>query len=1022
MADYISVSPIYFASADELDQKLNKLKPKAKKKKQEAWDDSQANKSYRFDQSEGAVRGEFEHGRLLYRLLQNSINPVVYSLPEAAWASKLRVFSFRCNLKSVDTREYAERQHSPHPLEYGWAEASFSPSELLLVQDSATHIIRQEDRLHRVPNQVPFKYGSTKTINSTEIVSLSKEFFGNISTPSGPSILLVYDEKLARNALRELDVDTSQWKTGIGKLLRPQFLANSRHAANSWSTPSSLRDEYKDRVHRGRERSRSPGRTSRDSRRSPSIITNTTTTASGVFVIDIRELYSSMMQSDPKHIAEVAQRLGVLQDMNQGCAGNEAVYIFRVWHALISGPTIDDHRDLLLNTIPSTPVQTQEESAVGTSLDDPDDDYDPNDIVQGPTAVAHSGHALTQTTSISSTLIAGSDAERSSGGSSKRFRETVETIPSPEDQLPAGRRPKPFEPYYDHLILTLGTPLVFILLAVALEIATNISTSRGGFVVPTVNVFGTVSGQFLASIIPTTIIIPFAVLYREHDWMLRSFQPYVVLSKGNASAEETLLLDYIYQGHWVSDESVHCSTKLTARAAGSIFQIRQMPQSDYISVTSTEKISLADDIPQLNGFLAAAGYVDAAALHKLPDPPFVFGNWSTATFLFPDDRGINETLAVNTSAITTRANCSNPSAPPTLTSDANGITFSLTSTSINGCIPNNSVQFNTAAATQQYGVVDVICPGNPEPDPNFRPVMFWFFAGGIAKTVFCAPQLLPFTVTATAHLLDGNIDSCFQSGTFDQSNNVTGPPLNGKAFNGLIFNFSSDPFIQARATAISSGVSGTIFRTALNRPEGISAIFDLPNGMLDITSKIYTQHLAVSARAIYFKPENSTLTGQRTALLPRLVIDPLPGHVLALLLLLIGVVGIVVRFINYRQRRKLLLAAPPGTIASITALTARSGFGELILPYDDESQLEKKLEGIKFRLDRRTGAIVADDVPSEDYTGMGRDYAMLSLLGKQNERLSQHSTSSQVAYQTAASFGPWVYRNPYERLPEQSGD
>ncbi len=105
-----------------------------------------------------------------------------------------------------------------------------------------------------------------------------------------------------------------------------------------------------------------------------------------------------------------------------------------------------------------------------------------------------------------------------------------------------------------------------------------------------------------------------------------------------------------------------------------------------------------------------------------------------------------------------------------------------------------------------------------------------------------------------------------------------------------------------------------------------------------------------------------------------------------------------------------MLAAPPGSIASITALTARSGFGELLLPYDDEATLEKKLDGIKFRLDKRTGAIVADEVSS--VPGMGRDEAMVALLGK--PALSQHPVSSQAAFQTAVGYPPWVYKTPYD--------
>ena len=124
------------------------------------------------------------------------------------------------------------------------------------------------------------------------------------------------------------------------------------------------------------------------------------------------------------------------------------------------------------------------------------------------------------------------------------------------------------------------------------------------------------------------------------------------------------------------------------------------------------------------------------------------------------------------------------------------------------------------------------------------------------------------------------------------------------------------------------------------------------------------------------------------------------------------------------QRKKLLLATPPGSIASIVALTSRSGFGELLLPYDDELTLEKKLDGLRFRLDRRTGAIVADDIYQGDEAGvgMGPDDAMMSLMGGKLDPPDSATTesSSFLAYQAAAgtlhferSWGP-----SRERLPK----
>jgi hypothetical protein len=65
LADYVSVSPIWFDSVDDLRLKFKSLRPKPKKKKgkkDEAWDTSQANKAFASG-DQGLQRGEFEHGR-----------------------------------------------------------------------------------------------------------------------------------------------------------------------------------------------------------------------------------------------------------------------------------------------------------------------------------------------------------------------------------------------------------------------------------------------------------------------------------------------------------------------------------------------------------------------------------------------------------------------------------------------------------------------------------------------------------------------------------------------------------------------------------------------------------------------------------------------------------------------------------------------------------------------------------------------------------------------------------------------
>jgi hypothetical protein len=88
-------------------------------------------------------------------------------------------------------------------------------------------------------------------------------------------------------------------------------------------------------------------------------------------------------------------------------------------------------------------------------------------------------------------------------------------------------------------------------------------------------------------------------------------------------------------------------------------------------------------------------------------------------------------------------------------------------------------------------------------------------------------------------------------------------------------------------------------------------------------------------------------------------------------LFLIGLVGLAVHTVHKRIRRMVHLTSPPGSIAGTVALTARSGFGELLVPYDTPATMKRKLEGLHFRLDPRTGAIVADEVDyrDDDYRG-----------------------------------------------------
>lgn len=389
------------------------------------------------------------------------------------------------------------------------------------------------------------------------------------------------------------------------------------------------------------------------------------------------------------------------------------------------------------------------------------------------------------------------------------------------------------------------------------------------------------------------------------------------------------------------------------------------------------------DVDQLAAFVAASGFTDAAIYNRLPDPLFINSElgWAIADFDFPSDIGINGTVTVNTTGVLSTPNCVNP-VSQSVRRSANVVTVSAQSA--DGC--NMTVLLDPTLSVSQYNVTNVPCPGSAAVMPvNLQPVMFWIYnnksdGSPQVQTIFCTPSIQLFNVQVSGMLSERRLGEITRTGGTVRTNNVTGGALQGRAYNSVVFPRNTNPVIQARAVATGSSVVGAIFRAAVQRPGGPQSVFDLPNGFLDLTSTVYRLHLSMSALSIYFVKQNTTMPGAVKSSVTVLWIDPLPAHLLAFLLVLTGLTGIFVQVFHQRERRKLLLAAPPGSIASIMSLTSRSGFGELLLPYDDEKTLERKLGGLKFRLDGRTGAIIAD-VSGEDPMRSGRDAAMASLLG-----------------------------------------
>lgn len=138
---------------------------------------------------------------------------------------------------------------------------------------------------------------------------------------------------------------------------------------------------------------------------------------------------------------------------------------------------------------------------------------------------------------------------------------------------------------------------------------------------------------------------------------------------------------------------------------------------------------------------------------------------------------------------------------------------------------------------------------------------------------------------------------------------------------------------------------------------------------------------------------------------------------------------------HIRKRRNLYLTTAPGTVASAVALTSHSGFGELLFPYDDENTIRAKLSHLRFSLDRRTGAIVADEYAydeggfsGEHYDGRMSDAEKMPLREVSPMRDVQEAASSEgghlrpvsaASHTPSANYTPsaTVHELPYEHEP-----
>lgn len=281
-----------------------------------------------------------------------------------------------------------------------------------------------------------------------------------------------------------------------------------------------------------------------------------------------------------------------------------------------------------------------------------------------------------------------------------------------------------------------------------------------------------------------------------------------------------------------------------------------------------------------------------------------------------------------------------------------------------------------------------------------------------ASVTFCSPTIDLWEVNVGVDVGTGNVTQLTEIRPFSSSSNfsslsanVTGPPLNGRAYNGVKFQLSTqDQFILARENATQLQLPASIYQAAIKSPQGyvgsfqagtlhvladqvyvsrlypLNAVFCI---VFSLTSGRQSIYLALIARQVYFLPDNEDLTVSVKTfrkhvwiryvvfkLSSRLSLNSLysdvAAHLLAVAMLILALFGTLVHLFHREDRRNLRLKHEPGTIASAVSIGASTGVGNVLANRHGEEEMKEALRDLKFRIDTNTMKIVMEGEPGYD--------------------------------------------------------
>jgi hypothetical protein len=150
------------------------------------------------------------------------------------------------------------------------------------------------------------------------------------------------------------------------------------------------------------------------------------------------------------------------------------------------------------------------------------------------------------------------------------------------------------------------------------------------------------------------------------------------------------------------------------------------------------------------------------------------------------------------------------------------------------------------------GAQNITCEGYNQTFPQFSPVVFWFFTyqpQATASATFCFPTIQLYDVNVHVDLASGNLTEVTELGPFTTTSNfsslsanVTGDPLDGRAYNGIGFNLTNpDIFVTQRLSALQLTLPAAIFQAAESSPQGLPAVF-ASNDFVQYSSQVYVSY------------------------------------------------------------------------------------------------------------------------------------------------------------------------------------